>query len=187
MPTFNFQTAIARRLRLPILAPNHHFPGCSSILDTFGDHVVAISPCGARYGVVSRHDRHKDVIHALEEDAIKPAQLPTSTETPGFLPDIFGRPNIDRPAYIPINTPPRAAAPVQKKLHSPSTLPLSGRTPQHRAHDALSMPQHALGRKIKDIFVSELQTSTPPYPAKGKVNGCLPSNSEVSASVRMAL
>lgn len=54
---------------------------------------------------MSRSDRHKDVVHSLEEDAVKPAQLLTSNETPGLLQDTFGRPNLDRPADILINSP----------------------------------------------------------------------------------
>ena len=46
LPAKIWQTAVRRRLRLPILPSCSHCPGCRRSVDTLGDHLANCSRCG---------------------------------------------------------------------------------------------------------------------------------------------
>lgn len=104
MTSTKVQTTTARRLRMPICAAKSRFPGCGDIANAFGDHEVATCPCGGRFGVISRNERHKNVADTLQHDFITPAQLRASLKIPRLLPETNGRYNLDSPADILVSS-----------------------------------------------------------------------------------
>lgn len=75
---------------MPFRAEKTPCPGCGALADTFGDHDVETCPSGARFGDVSRNERHNDVRDVTHNKVVAPAQLPSATEVPSVLPDNGG-------------------------------------------------------------------------------------------------
>ena len=103
MPSDDFQVAIARRLRLPLVDDSLPCPACDLAVDRFGDHHLVCTK-SAHGGAVSRNARHNSVRDNLHNPVVKDAQLPARIEPEGLIPDTHGRTNHDRPADVFVDT-----------------------------------------------------------------------------------
>ena len=79
MPSDDFQVAIGRRLRLPIVDDSLPCPACNLPADKYGDHHLVCAK-SASSGAVSRNARHNNVRDHLNDPVAKRAQLPSRIE-----------------------------------------------------------------------------------------------------------